>query len=206
MELWLPSMPSTVNEIFKAAKLSPMGVVPWGTPIPETSSGVYIVSLISDANTCSQCIAKCPVSSDALRKWLIACPDLSLDGKRPTVVAMEHRLSKFWIPDEVVVYVGLATSLRGRVRGYYRTPLGARRPHAGGHFLKTLRNLPDLFVHYTPADDPDGCEQEMLKQFCQNVSASAKAMLRDPDHPFPFANLEHPPGTRKLHGLLGTRV
>jgi hypothetical protein len=115
-------------------------------------------------------------------------------------------LAEFWLPDEVVVYVGLATSLRSRVGGYYRTPLGARRPHAGGHFLKTLSNLTDLFVHYAPTDEPDDCEQKMLKRFCENVSAATKALLRDPNRPFPFANLEHPPGTRKLHGLTGTRA
>jgi hypothetical protein len=199
-------MPSTVTEIFAAARLVPKGVVQWGKPIPETASGVYVVSLSSDANECAGCLARCPVATKALQTWLSVCPNLSLDGKRPAVAAIKRRLSEFWLPDEVIVYIGLATSLRGRVGGYYRTPLGARKPHAGGHFLKTLNNLTDLFVHYAPARDPDGCEGKMLNRFCQNVSRATKSLLRDPDHPFPFANLEYPPGTRKRHGLLGTRA
>lgn len=49
------------------------------------------------------------------------------------------RLATFWLPDEVVLYIGLAgASVRKRVRQYYRTPLGDKRPHAGGWWLKTL--------------------------------------------------------------------
>lgn len=199
-------MPSTVNDIFAAAGLKPKGVVRWGTSIPVTASGNYAVSLCSDPASCSPCIANCPVDSKTLKHWLGVCPDLALDGKRPSIAELERRLSGFWLPDEVIVYIGLATSLRSRVRGYYRTPLGARKPHAGGHFLKTLSNITDLFVHFAPASDPDDCEAKMLKRFCRNVSATTKSLLLDPHHPFPFANLEYPPGTRKGHGLTGTRA
>lgn len=34
---------------------------------------------------------------------------------------------------------------------------------------------------------------------------ATKAQLVDPDHPFPFANLEWPPGVRKRHGITGAR-
>jgi hypothetical protein len=200
------TVPSSVSDVFAAAGLTPAGVVPWGTSIPETSSGVYAVSLCDDVTSCSACVGQCPVSQKALQQWLKVCPTLELDGKRPAVAALSKRLSDFWLSDEVIVYIGLAASLRSRVGGYYRTPLGARKPHAGGHFLKTLANLHDLFVHYATTEDPGVCEQRMLKRFCKNVSATAKAVLRDPDHPFPFANLEHPAGARKLHGLRGTRA
>jgi hypothetical protein len=36
----------TVKEVFKAAGLSPNGPLPWGTPIPEQGSGVYLVELL----------------------------------------------------------------------------------------------------------------------------------------------------------------
>jgi hypothetical protein len=45
----------------------------------------------------------------------------------------------------------------------------------------------------------------MLSLFCVQVSDYTKARLRDPAHPFPFANLEWPAGTRKDHGLTGAR-
>ena len=199
-------MPSTPLELFGAAGLTPSGVVPWGVSIPVQKSGVYVVSLCRDASSCAGTIATCPIWSSAIENWLTACPALTLDGTRPATAELQARISEFWIPDEVVVYIGLAgTSLRNRVGQYYRTPLGAPKPHAGGHFLKTLSNLTNLYVHYAPADDPDACEGAMLKAFCGHISPTAKSKLRDPMRPFPFANLEYPPGTRKRHGLSGTR-
>src|SRR5438105_3398685 len=52
----------------------------------------------------------------------------------PTPVGgVAERVSSFWIPDEVVLYVGLAgSSLGRRLARYYATALGARSPHAGG--------------------------------------------------------------------------
>jgi hypothetical protein len=112
----------------------------------------------------------------------------------------------FWLSDEVILYIGLAgTSLRSRVRQYYCTPLGARRPHAGGDFLKTLSNADDLHVHWASTDNPSWAEGRMLEAFCRSVSEHARAQLFDPEHPFPFANLEWPAGTRKRHGLTGTK-
>ena len=43
----------------------------------------------------------------------------------------------------------------------------------------------------------------MLEAFVAGVSADSGPALRDPDHPFPFANLEWPKGVRKSHGIRG---
>lgn len=73
------------------------------------------------------------------------------------------RFRAFWPGDEVVAYIGLAgTSLRKRVGRYYRTPLGARRPHAGGWWLKTLTVLDDLWVHYAATHDGGVAEVAMF--------------------------------------------
>ena len=37
-----------------------------------------------------------------------------------------RRVAAFWLRDEVIVYVGRATSLSLRLHQYYRTPVGAR--------------------------------------------------------------------------------
>jgi hypothetical protein len=46
-------------------------------------------------------------------------------------------------------------------------------------------------------------EHTMLGAFVRSVSDNTKRRLRDPKHPFPFANLEWPRGTRKDHGITG---
>jgi hypothetical protein len=37
-----------IFEVFRSANLSPSGPVPWGTDVPESSVGVYVVSRVDD--------------------------------------------------------------------------------------------------------------------------------------------------------------
>ena len=131
-------MPITVTEAFVAAGLSPGGNVTWGTKPTTLGSGVYIVSLTESLNSLDGALPRAPLSSAAFERWLNVCPDLTVDGVRPTLEELMRRVAAFWLRDEVIVYVGRATSLSLRLRQYYRTPVGARRPHAGGYFLKLL--------------------------------------------------------------------
>ena len=136
--------------------------------------------------------ARCPTSSCPsgpqsshpirLPKLLGLRPELLLDGRRPTIADLGERLAQCWLPDEPVLYIGLAsTSVRARVTAYYNTRLGARKPHAGGWFLKTLSELDDLWVHVAGAADPSGAEDAMLRSFCSAVSDTSRARLRDPE-------------------------
>jgi len=128
-----------------------------------------------------------------------------MDGLTPTLEDLYARIESFWIADEVVVYIGLATNLSKRLSQYYRTPIGAPKPHSGGYFLKLLSSLSNLWIHYAECDNFDVAESAMLKRFCANVSVESRRTLRDSRHPFPFANLEWPRGTRKAHGFSGVR-
>lgn len=191
----------------RPAGLQPFGVVRWANPVPKTRAGVYAVALTSDPAAVGPGLTECPVSDTALDDWLEARAELRLDGKRPTRAELAERVKAFWLPDEVILYIGLSTRpLRRRVNEYYKTPLGARKPHAGGHFLKTLSNLEALFVHFAGSESPAGAEDAMIRDFCANVSEATRSTLADLDHTFPFANLEWPRGTRKRHGLTGTKA
>ncbi|OBJ86648.1 hypothetical protein [Mycobacterium asiaticum] len=141
-----------------------------------------------------------------MQQLLDVRPELLLDGRRPDTVTLADRLASMWLADETVLYIGLAgTSVAKRVRQYYKTPLGARKPHAGGWPLKTLANLDQLWVHYARCASVDAAERAMLDTFASGVSASARAALCDPDVPLPFANLTVPRGARKRHGISGAR-
>lgn len=182
------------------------GVERWGSPIPCGSPGVYLVTATADPHAHIY-IPHCPIATAAVAELLAARPELTLDGRRPTPEELAGRIASFWLPDEPVVYVGLAgTSLRSRVGAYYSTRLGARGPHAGGWFVKVVAGIVPLHVHWAVADDPAGAESLMLAAFCQGVSPVAGASLHDPAHPLPFANLEWPPGTAKRHGIEGARA
>jgi hypothetical protein len=122
--------------------------VRWGQPVPETGRGVYLLSLTSSRDRVGRVLPHCPVSAAALDALLEACPDLRLDGEVPDRDALARRLASYWLPDECVLYIGLAGQpLRTRLRQYYRTPLGATKPHRGGWWLKTLCALDELWVH-----------------------------------------------------------
>lgn len=199
-------MPSSVNSVLAAAGLKPDGVVSWGTRVPAKSSGIYVISTESDATIEGREPVRAPIDLSAVRQLLSARPELTVDSRRPTADELAQRLSEFWLPDESVLYIGLATSLGKRVSQFYQTPLGARRPHAGGWFLKTLHNLEELYVYWSEATDIAAAERRAINSFVTRVSTPTLFQLRDPDHPFPFANLEWPPGTRKRHGIKGTRA
>lgn len=197
-------MPSSVADVFGAAGLAPSGVVRWGQVVPSGRPGVYAVTLVEDPNATGPGILLCPIRMEAVEELLAVRPELRLNADRPTAQDLADRVESFWIPDEVIVYLGLAgTALTGRLNQYYGTPLGARSPHAGGWFLKLLTNLNDLYVHWSECEDPAEAEDRMMGAFCENVSKRSATSLRDPQNPLPFANLRWPRGGRKSHGITG---
>jgi hypothetical protein len=199
-------MPSSVISVMAAAGLSPEGVVRWGEPINTQESGIYVVSTIANVEGVGHNPRQVLIDPQKIETLLSARPELTVDGVRPSAAVLSNRLSEFWLPDEHILYIGLATDLHNRVRQYYRTPLGARRPHAGGWFLKTLTHLDKVFVHWGRTDNRLTAEAEAMGTFVAAVSQDSLRHLRDPDRPFPFANLEWPAGTRKRHGIKGAKA
>lgn len=139
----------TVAELFEAAKLSPRNPVTWGTPIRESSPGVYVVALVGDAKL------DCQVDAEFLKP------------------SERQR----WLACEPVIYIGQATgqSVAKRIGQFYRHKYGEKRPHYGGQALKLLLHPPspyppcDLWVYWSPAPDPRGSEQAMLCAFKERV-------------------------------------
>ena len=197
-------MPSTVTDIFAGAGLEPAGVVRWGTPIPETAQGVYVVALTDNIATTGAALTTSPLAWPALEHLLAVRPELRVDRADVDADDLAKRLRSFWLPDEVALYIGLAGQpLRTRVRQYYGTPLGARKPHAGGWWLKTLSVLDELWVHYAPTPDFEDAEKLMLLAFSDSVSPRSRAGLHDRERLMPFANLRGFDDRITLHGITG---
>jgi len=126
-------MPCSVRDVFAGAGLVPTGLVRWDERIPESAPGVYVVSLTEEVDGVGGAQPECPISGGAVEELLRVRRELRADGMRPAQARLAATLASLWLGDETIVYVGLAgTSLQRRVGDYYRTPLGARRPHAGG--------------------------------------------------------------------------
>jgi hypothetical protein len=199
------TMPSTVSSLFAAVGLEPTGCVPWRTIVPEMSPGVYVVALSATPNAVEGTYPDAPVDGMALDELCAVCPALTLDGiRRPSREHLAERVGSYWLPDETVLYVGLAGQpLRTRVRQYYNTPLGAARPHKGGWWLKTVSVLADLHVHFAATADFKHAEEDMLRTFAANVSGDSRNRLPANEPVMPFANLRDGGWRRRNHGIAG---
>ena len=179
------------DDLLRDVELEPGGPITWGCRPTLDGPGVYVVEspLLR---------ATAPIDPHAISAWIARVPSLRLDGNRPSGEELATRLGSFWIPNEMVVYIGLAgTSVAKRVGQFYRTPLGDRGPHAGGHWLKTLSGLEAFRVYWAETNDPAAAEDALLRAFARR---NGSGFL------LPFANRQTADGRRKAHGITGSTI
>lgn len=183
----------TIKELFQQIGVENFDHVQWGKSFHCLSQGIYIVSTSVSLSLNSKAMSEPRFDESALRKWINRLSEFTVDGVKPTVETLKKRLAEFWLPEENILYIGQTeSSLSKRIGDYYRTELGARTPHSGGQWLKTLANINSLHVYYAPVQNPKYREDELLAYFLERTGA------------LPFANLKGP-GRRKQHGLKGQR-
>lgn len=191
--------PLGAAELLRSVGLMADGPVTWGRPIPSAQPGIYVIEWPESR-------PDAPVDLSLVGKWLERLDGLRLEGRRPTSRELAARLHDFWLPGQTVLYVGMTTvSIGGRVGAFYRTPLGDRKPHAGGHWLKTLRGLDRARVWWAETTAAEEYEDGLLSAFAAAVDASPEGAPRLPDRTvvLPFANLQTATGARKAHGISG---
>jgi transcription elongation factor GreA len=176
------------------------GPVGWDRPVPTRDPGVYVIELPA-------ALEVAPIELTRVGKWLERLPELQLDGAHPTSKALAARLAAYWLPDQVVLYIGSSTgSIGGRVAALRSTVLGDRRPFAGGHWLHTLR--PDALararVWWASTDAPEEYEDALLSGFGEAVPAETAAASPEPGLVLPWAVLRRPTGERRAHGIVGS--
>lgn len=152
-----------IAEIFAKAKqpnFSPRDPVQWGTQVSESCAGVYVVARVSDATVgCKACALPFDFANPYDNLNIPLCPlDLDLEYER-----------KRWLESEPVVYIGQTTSrtIHNRIGQFYRHKCGNPSPHAGGQVVHLLRC--DLWVYWSPADNPYATEQTMLCAFREQL-------------------------------------
>ena len=189
-----PSAPGLLRTIGLLAD----GPVPWGRPVPAVGAGVFLVELPAP-------LASAPIELTRVGKWLERIDSLRLDGERPTSRALAARLAAFWLPSQVVLYIGATpNSIANRVRALRETPLGERRPHPGGHWLQALTGLEGARIWWAATNAIEEYEDALLAAFGEGVPASERSRLPDAEVVLPFANLRTPTGARKQTGLTGS--
>lgn len=174
------------------------GPLPWGRPVPARGPGVFIVEAAAPRATA-------PIELTRVGKWLERVPDLRLDGERPSSRALAARLASFWLPGQVVLYVGgSTTSIGGRIAAMERTELGDRRPASGGHWLRTLTSLQASRLWWASTDAVEEYEDALLSAFVEAVPPADRALMPAGAEALPFANLRRPTGERRPTGLTGS--
>src|SRR3954451_20755619 len=99
-------MPSTVSGLFDAVGLAAAGPVQWGTALPETRPGVYAVALTDDPTSTAGALREPPIDRRTLDHLLAVRPELRMNLARPDADDVMERMGGFWLPDEVVQYIG----------------------------------------------------------------------------------------------------
>jgi transcription elongation factor GreA len=189
--------PMSAQELLRAQGLPADGPVLWGQPARSRKPGIFLAELATSQ-------AHAPIDITVVRAWVDRVPGLLLDGERPTPTQLFDRLAAFWLPGQQVLYVGRTSKTLGpRIAAAYATRLGDRRPHAGGHWLKTLQKVERLRVWWAETDAPEEYEDALLAAFAETVDPDVRARLYDPRVALPWANLESPTAGRKAHGITG---
>lgn len=85
-----------------------------------------------------------------------------------------------WVPDEAIMYIGKATSLKSRLGSYLRFGEGKFATHWGGRYIWQLKDSRELLVCWKETDEnPRIVEEEMIAQFKKEHGGKR-----------PFANLQ----------------
>lgn len=142
----------TVNDVFKAAGLTPSSPIRWNmestldvSSLPDRP-GVYVVARIgSPDEPCIPCELRLRIPS--------------------ALVLNSTEETNRWLPYEPVVYIGQATgqTLQKRLKQFHRHQCGQPSPHAGGQVVKLLTCK--LWIYWSEATNPRGCEQTMIDAF-----------------------------------------
>lgn len=99
-------------------------------------------------------------------------------GKNPNLSLAE--LNANWVNNTKVVYIGKATSLKSRLRQYFRFGQGKNVGHYGGRLIWQLIYSKELIVCWKSMNsDPREYEAELIRQFVSVYGCRPFANLKD---------------------------
>lgn len=181
-------MPITVSELVEKVGLSSklLGRVDWGKQVNMRDEGIYIVAM-------SKPLKRIPINKDKVKSDNWEIDTIPTDN----FTLIKKRLSKFWLPDETILYIGQTSNVRKRVQEYYDTVNGNSKKHSGGSWLKYI-NIPEkTYIYHIECADSEAYESEMLCAFFEQVSNDNRKRLFGTGIVLPFANRE----VKVIHGL-----
>ena len=187
-------MPISVNELVEKVGLPSklLNRVDWGESVKSRNEGVYIVAMPKP-------LKRIPLDEEKTMSDYREIDNMPTDD----FTLIEKRISKFWLPDETILYIGQAskrkrdTGIGKRVQEYYNTVNGKSGKHSGGSWLKYINIPSKTSVYYIECADSESYEAEMLCAFFEQISKENRKRLFGTGIVLPFANRE----VKVIHGL-----
>ena len=190
--------PRSAVALLRSLDLMSDGPTRWGEQVRSRAPGVLLVEVAARLDTA-------PIDITAVKAWVERVPGLRLDGERPTPSQLAERLASFWLPQQTVVYVGRTTkALSARAASLFATPLGDRRPHAGGHWLWTLIERDQLRIWWAETPSPEEYEDGLFDAIASDLDPEATERLGAMGPILPWANLTAATGDPKRTGITGS--
>lgn len=194
------SAPRSAVALLRSLDLLPDGPVRWGERVRSASPGVLLVEVPARHDVA-------PIDITTVQAWLERVPGLRLDGERPRPTELADRLASFWIPQQTVAYVGRSSkSIGARAASLSGTILGDRKPHTGGHWLWTLRDVAELRIWWAETDAPEEYEDAIAAAIAEDADEETRARLALAGAVLPWANLTSATGDAKTTGITGAQL
>lgn len=180
-------MPTSIADVLSCCPAL-RGPILWGRDPKCLKPGVYLVCMPYTS-------IQPPFDSDLLQHWVANAVGMTIGSVRATAATAANALCMFWHADETILYVGsTGRTISERIHQYYGTPIGFGRPHRGGYWIKTLANIRDLTVYWSPSDDPEGLEKDLQELFIGKRAGTTADL--------PFGNLQREKDkSHKAHGI-----
>ena len=203
-------MASSINGLLKSAGVNPnrLHTIRWGEPMRNSTIGIFFVSLSAKPDANAMVLSEAPLDETKLSAWISSPGDiLCLDGEPCTDTGLlRQRMNQFWLPEESIVYIGQVFSMGGikkRIDQLYKTGPGKRMQNVDGYWIKSLRNLNEMYIHYISVMNAEQISAGIIARFSSQAKCGPNVR---PDKLasetiVPFANLQNKMPYLKNHGI-----
>lgn len=207
-------MTVTVSYLLDSVGLQPQGRISWSemnswlSRSRDSYPGVYFVSLSKSPDSIYDTIPTAPICKRAVQGWIDRVPELKIDGHSPNSPnEIARRLQEFWLPNENILYIGNSGSIKRRIGQLNSHIMGDRNHHLGGHWIRLLSNLDDLYIHYVDASIINESTEDLKNFLLSEFEAKNSVYINENRRvrhvascALPFANLRGA-GCWKDHGI-----
>ena len=182
---------ATVKQLFDNFGLKIFEHLKWGEKPSYNYGAVYVVSTADNPNRNLNGPEVPEFDEEAFENWKKNNPKVAIDNiSQPANNQFILQLLSHWKQKENILYIGKASNLKKRIGDFYSHKIGKSSPHAGGQWIKALKDIDQLFIYCAKTDYPEVTEFKLLLKFAELLSGKPFEQIDNPGKYFPFANIK----------------